>query len=158
MAKFISIPIGLTDNTNKTTRNYTLINLDAIIQVTPDPNSQFSSRVITKGGRVVQAYRRYDTLVQQITGRTDLMENYPDEEISAAYEAGFNKALAQNKQSTARKQMVRQLTTLAAEWFEHNPLTDGWRGRFRKWITAQMLEAEESAEGEQDIIDLEEEQ
>lgn len=155
MAKFILVPTGYCrPDTGKTERTYILVNLDQIIKITPDPNSQFASRIILRGsGGVICAYRRFDTLMSQVTGKMDAFELNENEEANAAYEAGYNKA--KEESSTSDKAIAKKLNKArfefvqkAIHWIEHNPLGKGWRNAF------QLAMKDEELPEDDDIIEL----
>ena len=137
MAKFIELPFG---NYNKDVqafeRTMMLVNLDRIIKITP--RGETACTVTIAGGSQVLTFRRYDTLAAQITNRTDMTACYPDEEVAAAFAAGYEKAKLEMNPSESRKKQIKRLSNVAAEWFEKNPLSLGWQSRFRRDVRAVL--------------------
>lgn len=137
MAKFIELPYGeYNQETKKTDRTMMLANLDQVVTI--KQQGEFACSVKMKGGVSVTAYRRYDTLRAQITGRQDLMETYPDEEVSAAYEQGYEKGKKETAKNETRAQIIKATIKQAVMWFEANPMANGWQGKFRRDLTAVL--------------------
>lgn len=137
MAKFIELPYGeFNPETQRTERVSMLVNTERIISV--KPFQQFMCLVTLAGGKQMSVYRKYDTLKAQITGRADLMECYPEEEVAAAFESGYDKCKKESasKGKDGLAPIVKAMTAFAREWFEHNPLSLGWQSKFRKEMQA----------------------
>lgn len=141
MAKFIELPYG---NYNKESQSFErtqmLVNLDRVIKIAPE--GETACKVTLAGGNVALVYRRYDTLMAQIMNRYDLAQIYPEEEVAAAFNAGYEKAKAEINPSESKKKQMKRFCQLAAEWFESNPLGIGWQGKFKKAM-AEALNVEE---------------
>lgn len=139
-AKFIELPYGEYNNeTKKTDRAAMLVNLDQVITI--KQYGEFACTVFLKGGSKPVVYRRYDTLRAQITNRQDLMETYPDEEVSAAYESGYKKGRAETAKNETRQAIIKEAIKAATMWFENNPMCNGWQGKFRRDLTQQLMTA-----------------
>ena len=135
MARFIELPYGeYNQETKKTERTTMMANLDQIITI--KPQGEFACAVKMKGATSIVAYRRYDTLRAQVTNRQDLMETYPDEEVSAAYEQGYEKGKKEAMKCATRSQIIKATIKQAVMWFEENPMANGWQGKFRRDLTA----------------------
>jgi len=131
MAKFIELPYGEYNKETKAfERTQMLVNLDRIIKIVPEGDT--ACKVTVAGGSQVLTYRRYDTLSDQIQSRGDTMAVYPDEEVAAAFSAGYNKAKSEINPNESRQKQIKQLISSAIEWFEQNPLSNGWQSKFRK--------------------------
>ena len=167
MAKFIALPYGEHNpETGKLERKYMLVNLDRVVTVKPNGNYQFSSVVVLSGGKNIQVYRRYETMCAQITGRTDLMESFDSEEISAAFEEGYAKAKAEFCKTEARQaydlkrevnQVRLKLVKEAVKWISSNPLGSNWKSeldRALKAATASPVIPGEATVPEDDEIEI----
>ena len=142
MAKFIELPYGgYNQESQSFERKMMLVNMERIIKIAPD--GETTCRVTLAGGNQVVVSRRYDTLSSQITHQDNLLQVYPDEEVAAAYDAGYEKAKKELKPNESKKKQIKQLCALAAEWFESNPVSAGWQSRFRRDIK-EKLEIEET--------------
>lgn len=138
MAKFIELPYGEYNNeTKKTERTQKMVNLDRVLEV--QPSGEFASMVTITGGKKIVVYRRYDTLRAQITGRQDLMESYPDEEVSAAFDSGYQKGRFEGRRADDHAHLIKKVVKAAYLWFESNPMSNGWQGKFRRDLTAQLM-------------------
>ena len=150
MAKFIELPFGtFNKDTQSFERSMMLVNLDRVISIAPE--GEMVCRVVLSGGKQITVSRRYDTLSNQITTRDDLMRVYPDEEVTAAFRAGYNKAKLEINPAKSKKKQVKQLCHIVAEWFEQNPLSTGWMAKFRGDLKEKLenLPEEETAEDEE---------
>lgn len=137
MAKFIELPtFGPNKDTKENERQVQLVNMDRIICI--QPYGPTVCRVTLAGGKVVSASRRYDTLSAQILGREDRAAVFPDEELAAAFEAGYEKAKAEINPDVTRKQQAREIGRYVCTWFEANPLMPGWQTKLRKDLIVFM--------------------
>ena len=137
MAKFIELPYGAySKDLNTQERKAALVNVDGIIKIQPD--GDYACRVTLRGGNQLIAYRRFDTLSAQLRGGADINATYPDEEIAAAFDAGYAKAKSEINPDLSRKQLVKEVVALAAQWLETNPISTGWQTKMRKDIKAAM--------------------
>ena len=130
MAKFIEIPHGVGNpETGGTDRAVMLVNIEQIISIAP--YGDYMTSVTLKGGRTFKAFRKYSTLCSMLTNKgADLFEVFPDEEITAAFASGYEKAKTEIAEdiTKAKKDFIDK----AVEWLSENPLIDSWRSKFRK--------------------------
>lgn len=145
-AKFIQLPIGGFDAKSKEfQRTPILVNLDRIIKIVPE--GETACKVTLAGGNVLGVCRRYDTLSAQILNREDLAKDFPDEEIVAAFEAGYNKAKSELNTEQYRAALVKSACKIAASWFDNHPLSVGWQSQFRRDLK-EMLNDEQMGTSE----------